>query len=760
MNTLALDPIYGSYGVALAISIILILVILRFTPPSSNPSHRRSLLTLRLIAGLLLVLAIFRPTIRFSQDQVTPTAIVIAADESLSMTLSSGEGQTRAEMQEAVWRQIVTELKSLQPSLSLKLMTYGEETREIENPTSESLKSIAPRSPRTRVARAALDAFNLARGETISGVVMLGDGMQTGLEQTDSSQVALETLRGLGIPLWTIPMGKDSPGAATRDIAIEAAPESLKLFSGNESLVNFQVVAKGLTGIEIPIQLSWIDESGKEEVFATRTVVPTQANDNISVSVPFTVPTAGSYQLKMEAKAAANEIATSNNKQITFVDTREGGGKILYIEGSSSLEQSFLRRTLRRFPDLDLDFIWVPSDTRNTWPIDLSRELKLGVYDIYILGDLHSEALGQSQLKQLSDCVASGAGLLTLGGMHSYSAGDYQATTFSEVLPVVFDQETVTSEGQPTRSQNGTSDQHQINEELLALPTQAHPIVDMGGSSIETVWRELPPLLGANHWVRAKEIPGVVTLLKSETEIPLMVIGEYGQGRVASIAFDSSWRWWRAGKNEMHRRFWRQSMLWLLSRENLDNSELIVDLDSRRIPAGSSGDFTITSSNSRDPLPVDQLAATITQNRQVLKPVDLQVKISQGKPIITGKLPELLPGIYGLQVSGTQTIDTEQASTITFQITDNSEELTRPEADNDFLAQLALATEAYGGRLYQPEDIDELCEQIRENHTRSQNTVTTAFPLGEDPISGWILFSLFITVTTSEWILRRRWGLN
>ena len=214
MNTLALEPIYGSHGVALAISIILILVILRFTPPTSNPSHRRSLLTLRLIAGLLLVLAIFRPTIRFSQDQVTPTAIVIAADESLSMTLSSGEGQTRAELQEAAWRQIVTELKSLQPSLSLKLMAYGEETREIQNPTSESLKSIAPTSPRTRVAGAALDAFNLAPGETISGVVMLGDGMQTGLEENGSSQVAIETLRGLGIPLWTIPMGKDSTGAA------------------------------------------------------------------------------------------------------------------------------------------------------------------------------------------------------------------------------------------------------------------------------------------------------------------------------------------------------------------------------------------------------------------------------------------------------------------------------------------------------------------------------------------------------------------
>ena len=760
MNTLALDPIYGSYGVAFAVSIVLILVIVRFTPPTTNPSHRRSLIVLRLIAGLLLVLAIFRPTLRFSQDQVTPTAVVVAADESLSMTLGNGEGQTRARMQEDVWKQILSELNSLQPSLSVKLMTYGDDTREIENPTSDSLGAISPTAPVTQIVNATMAAFDLARGDTLSGVILLGDGRQTGIEETDSSQATIETLRGFGVPLWTIPMGKDSTGEATRDIAIEAAPESLKLFSGNESLIKFQVVTKGLRGIEIPIQISWINQSGKEEVFATRTVVPTQASDTLSVSIPFTVPQAGSYQLKIEALAIANEIATSNNQQITFVDTREGGGKILYLEGSSSLEQTFLRRSLRRFPDLDLHFTWIPSDTRSQWPVDLNREFQVGVYDIYILGDLHSEALGQEQIKLLADCVASGAGLLTLGGMNAYSAGDYQETTLPEVLPVMFDQTIKTLQSQPTTSQNRTSDQNQINEPLLALPSRAHPIVDLGGSDIDTAWRDLPPLLGANQWVSPKEIPGVATLLESEKKNPLMVIGEYGKGRVASIAFDSSWRWWRAGKSEIHRRFWRQCMLWLLSRENLDDNELMIDLDSRRIMAGSSGDFTITTSTPSKSMAVDRLQATITQNKQAVQPVPLRVEVSEGKPVIKGTLDELSPGIYGLQVSEAGAVDTDQSTTITFQVTDNSEELTRPEADTNFLSQLASATEAYGGRLYQPEEVEQLCEQIKENHIRSQRRVTTAFPLGEDPVSGWILFMLFVMVTTSEWILRRRWGLN
>ena len=36
----------------------------------------------------------------------------------------------------------------------------------------------------------------------------------------------------------------------------------MQLFAGNESSINFQVNAKSLTGIEIPVELSWIDSEG------------------------------------------------------------------------------------------------------------------------------------------------------------------------------------------------------------------------------------------------------------------------------------------------------------------------------------------------------------------------------------------------------------------------------------------------------------------------------------------------------------------
>ncbi len=111
---------------------------------------------------------------------------------------------------------------------------------------------------------------------------------------------------------------------------------------------------------------------------------------------------------------------------------------------------------------------------------------------------------------------------------------------------------------------------------------KVHPITELGGNDPAEIWRELPPLLGANRWIGPKVAPGVSILLETPDQSPLMVIGEYGGGRVASLAFDSTWRWWRAGKSDAHRRFWRQLILWLLSREESSDDKILIEIDSRR----------------------------------------------------------------------------------------------------------------------------------------------------------------------------------
>lgn len=750
MNTFAIEPIYGSYAVALAIALILIWVILRFTPPIEEKSRKRSLVWLRLTACLVLLLTIFQPTLRYSEDTLTPTTLIVAADSSLSMTLSDGEGKTRSETQRAVWKGLSNELGPLNPNLELKLLLYGKESREIKTPTKDSLDSVETVDQTTNITNAALKAFERSRDKAVTGVILIGDGMQTNFDKSESTQLTLETLRGIGIPLWTIPIGRNAESGPPRDIAIDAVPESLQLFAGNDATLEFQVISKSLAGIEIPLKLSWINDVGEEIVFATRDVVPSQANDVVSVTIPFTVPEAGSYQLKVEAASATNEIVVSNNKQISFVDVREGGGKILYLEGASSMEQVFLRRALRRFPDLDIDFVWTPNEANTDWPIKLNEDFQRGNYDIYIIGDLSSDAVGEAQLARLSEYIASGSGLLTLGGAYAYSSGNYQNTTLAEVLPIVL-------------HANDRSDQasNQMNDPITIVPTQVHPVIDIGGADTDLIatWQNLPTLLGANQWQGKKNLPGVTTLLESQQKNPLMVIGEYGQGRVASIAFDSSWRWWRSGKSEIHRRFWRQTMLWLLSRDNFKDDELVIELDSRRIEVDSPSDFYIASSDPDNQSFIESLQVSVVKPDGSIQKMPTESQSIEGRLLAKGTVQNLEPGIYRLRASNGSNPDNRAISETTFQITENSIELARPESDPDFLGQLANATAAYGGRSYRPEEVGDLCDKIKNDHSRAKTTVTTTLRLGEDPVSGWTMFSIFVMALSLEWTLRRRWGL-
>ena len=102
----------------------------------------------------------------------------------------------------------------------------------------------------------------------------------------------------------------------------------------------------------------------------------------------------------------------------------------------------------------------------------------------------------------------------------------------------------------------------------------------------------MKPLKGANRWAGIKDSPGIQLLAESPDHVPLLVAGEYGGGRVLAFAGDSTWQWWRQGQSAVHRRFWRQVVLWLARRDDLTRHDVWVDLPQRRFPAGSRVAFT------------------------------------------------------------------------------------------------------------------------------------------------------------------------
>jgi uncharacterized membrane protein len=759
MTSFALEPIYGSLLLTMAVAAITVGVILTVTPPTENQTQRRWLITLRLLAAAMLLLAAFRPALFRTDNELAEAALIVAVDTSRSMTLPDREGSTRWETQTTVWRTLADNLLGLDDQLDIRLLTYDSDARSVASPAITSLDAELPNGKSTNISSAALVAIQSAEGQPIAGIVLVGDGTQTSPLVGMGAQRVVETLDSLGVPLWTVPIGPAGGASALRDAAIDTLPESYQLFSGNEFGVDFQLTTRGMAGINVPIRISWIDSNGQQSEIASRKIVPSNATEITPVSIPLLAPKPGTYRLRVEAVPQDKELITTNNAQVAFVEVREGGGRILYLEGNPRLEQAFLRRSLRRFPDLDLDYRWIPRDTVDRWPVDLDGVFEPGRYDIYIIGDLHADALGEQQLRQLANAVGKGAGLLTLGGSHAYGGGGYANSPLAEVLPVQMD----ASRARPAGSISPATGS-QLDPPLKSKLSHTHPITDLGGDDPSVTWNELPPLLGANRLIGPKIAPGVQVLLESETGDPLMVTGEYGSGRTTAIAFDSTWRWWRTGRSEIHRRFWRQLALWLLARENSADDQLVISMDARRFSMDQPPEFRaeIQTPNSQTNLP--ELIAEIVDSTGTATPLNISTETGSDQSptaskAIRGRISKLPVGFYRLRVQPSVPSESLKPEELSFQVIDESLELAQPMADPVYLKQLAEMTSDHGGAAFLPDEIDQLIATIKQRRSLAETPVIERYRLGDGPFTGWLLFGLFAGALSTEWLLRRQWGL-
>src|SRR6056297_2421675 len=425
MTSFTLEPIYGSLLLAIIAVAATVAVIVMVTPPTSDAWQRRLLIALRLTAAVMLLLALTRPTLLRTDNRPADAALVVAVDTSRSMTLPDGDGGERWTTQVQAWKSLASGLLGGDESLVLRLVAYDKAVQPIASASPEALDQVEPTGEATDLAEAMAATLGAAEGRPIAGVVVMGDGTQTAAPTAGGPQRVVETLDSLGVPLWTVPIGPPSGQSASRDVAIDALPEVYQLFAENETEIQFQLRSRGMAGQEIPVSVTWVAADGTSTEAATRRVRVSQSVDVAAVSIPLTVPPPGAYQLRVQAQPRPGELITTDNQQIAFVDVRQGGGRILYLFGNLDQEQALVRRSLGRFPDLDLTDRWIPDDSVASWPVDLQGMFEPGRFDIYLIGDLDADALGEAQLQSLAEAVQAGAGLVTLGGFSAYGSGGY-----------------------------------------------------------------------------------------------------------------------------------------------------------------------------------------------------------------------------------------------------------------------------------------------------------------------------------------------
>lgn len=764
MMRLSAEPIYQSPLMAIMLALGLLAVVLLVAPRSDSltPRQRRWLMGLRAGAWLLLVLAMLRPTLVRTDTRPAPATLAVLMDGSRSMTLSAGNRQDRWSVQRQVWQRLgPTLLSGDDQTLDVRVLAYAKATAPLPADAIDRWLDQPPTGPETDLAAALRGAISAAGGRPLAGVVLMGDGTQTAEITGPGAQQAARMLAALEVPLWTVPIGPRPDGQSGRDVEIDAVPESFRLFSGNAFTLSAVVRTQSLAGAEVPVRVRLYpdtEDAGQQpqgEELAIRSVVPQNASDSQELAIELTAPAEGRYRLEVVADEQPGEAVTTNNRQIAFLDVREGGGRILYLEGEPRQEQTFLRRALRRFPDLQLTFRWIRRDTADRWPVALGDGLQPGRFDIYVIGDLDASALGQQQLRQLADRVGEGAGLLMLGGLQTFGVGGYADSPLADVLPIRLDASLRRSVGADPPATS------QLEGPLKLQVARPHPItrLDEGGDP-QAAWDQLKPLLGASRFVGPKVAPGVQVLLQTQQQDPILVVGEYGSGRVAAFAGDTTWQWWRQGASEQHRRFWRQLMLWLLAREMSEDDQVVVELDARRFASTSPPAFRVHVPGAQQPDAPPRLAAEVIAEDGTVTPLTVAPQGSAAdETVVGGILPQLPPGLYRLRGFSANPDDQLKPDALAFQVIDDDRELARPLADPALLEQLAALTAEAGGRAFAPDQVDELLSAIHDNRQQAVSPVVEKKRLGDGPLSGWLVFVAFAGLLIIEWTLRRRWGL-
>jgi hypothetical protein len=379
--------------------------------------------------------------------------------------------------------------------------------------------------------------------------------------------------------------------------------------------------------------------------------------------------------------------------------------------------------------------------------------------DVVILDDVDVQGLNADSWQALAERVREGAGLMMLGGYHSFGPGGYRGTPLGDVLPIDI--------GPAQRQMFGESVRKDVHlagaaRMLPAAPLGTrHSIMQLKGTEVGSqgselgIWQELPPLDGANRIERKELKPNAQVLAEADDpeRHPLLVAGQSGEGRTLAFAGDSTWRWVMAGFGDAHRRFWRQCVQWLAKKDEQTEGRVWIRLASRRVIRGARVDFAVGAEDPQGK-PIDSAAFDVAVETPNGRTIELRPsKRDENWGAVfreTGR-----PGDYRIRVAakdGGETVGTAEAR---FVVPDQDLELDRPAAEPSLMAQLAEMTKASDGAALAAEELPDLLKRLAERPQDLKEQVLARSTYWDK----WPFFLTFVGLLSVEWFLRKRWGL-
>jgi hypothetical protein len=771
MTELRLQPV-ASWPVVVAVAVVL-LGLLWVRPRHVQLAARQwaALVALRLLAVLLVLVAMLRPTLVYTKQEPLKASLMMLVDSSRSMQVADSLGDTsRWAAMKRLLDASAGDLAKLDATWDVKAYQFDVDPRKLDVRNGKLALPAAPDGAQSALGAALKEVLERETSGRVLAVLLLSDGAQRAVAPRDlPPQIAVRLLAAENIPLYTFTFGK-SGGSERADLAIDDLVTNETIFTEAPTEVRGQLTAQGYANQNIKVQLLWESADGMK-VVDTQQVETGVEGRTVPVALRHTPRTPGEYKVTLRAEPREGELVTTNNETSTFVTVRPGGINVLYLVGAKRIgggpgpEQRFVRAALARSPDIVVERRLVNYDPLG---VDLREAINDGDFDLVILDDLDVTGLSLPSWQALAERVQKGAGLMMIGGYHSFGPGGFRGSPLANVLPIDIGPAQRQGLNEPHRQ-----DIH-IPGPVRMRPAEPlgtrHPIMQLEGSEFRVQgsgnnrnpeprtlnpWAQLPPLDGANLITRNELKPNAQVLAEADNpqRHPLLVAGQAGDGRVLAFAGDSTWRWPMLGFGDAHRRFWRQCVLWLAKKDEQTDGRVWIRLAGRRAMRGTRVDFSVGAES-----PQGEPIGEATFDISVQTPDDRKVNV---RPTKTGDewtatfRETDAPGDYRITVTGKNGDNILGTAEARFLVPDQDLELDRPAAEPSLMAQLADATEASGGAALAAEELPDLLKRLAAKPPELKEEVVAKVTYWDT----WPFFLSFVAILGTEWFLRKRWGL-
>jgi len=539
------------------------------------------------LAGLLGLL--LQPAVQLQSVTRLPNHVAVLVDSSASMGITEPSGGRRLDLAEAMIKRSSATLDQWRKRRIVDLYRFGASLRGMD----PAKAARTPLDPVTQIMAALTELKKRTPRKDLAGVVLVSDGADNGRLAGGTLTAAARTFFSeLGAPVHTALAG----GGAIKDLAVAELHVDHFAFVRNAVRVEADLLA---LGVDQPTVTVTLQAAGA--VVAQTTVALRPGKTRYRARLEFVPQRVGKFVYTVSLPQLDGEALTSNNQRSFVLKVIRDRIRVLQLCGRPSWDERFMRRLLKRDPNVDLISFFIlrtPGDLTSVdsrelslipFPTDELFSQELGSFDLVVLQNFNygPEGIG-SYLPQIRAYVDNGGALAMVGGDRSFTSGSYHGTVLAPVLPVRL----LRPRADPRRLISVERFKPRVTRQ-----GRDHPILQLAPSREEsaTLLAGLPPLEGVN--LVAGAAPGATVLLthpslraRGGKPMPVLATTEAGKGRTLALTTDTSWHWaflsaGRGGTRQAYDRFWRNAIRWLIRDPELKYLRVIAQTD--RVPVGA-----------------------------------------------------------------------------------------------------------------------------------------------------------------------------